>query len=49
MMNWFGMANLVFRHPAWIWVIILQQVFMVLLIFRVVSGNWMGRETKKGE
>ena len=45
MINWWGWLNLIYDSPIWIWIIILQQVLFVLLIFKLVSGNWMGKKS----
>lgn len=47
MMNWWGFMNAIFYHPAWTFVIMAQEVFLVLLIFKVFSGDWLGRKEKK--
>jgi len=47
MINWWGWINIMYCSPVWFLIIILQQIFFVLLVFKVYSGNWIGRETKK--
>ena len=35
-------------HPSfWLWLLIIKEVFFVLLIFKVWSGNWGGFKKKK--
>jgi len=33
--------------PFWVWFILAKEVLLMLLIFKVWSGNWMGK--KKGD
>jgi len=47
MINWWGYMNIIYNSSIWFLIIILQEMFFVLLIFRVYSGNWMGKRKEE--
>ncbi len=47
MSNYFTF-NTLDAPPFWIWLVLIKEVIFLLLIFKVWSGNWMGRRKKYG-
>ena len=45
MINLRGWINIFYYGPIWFWILFLVIVFLVLLTFKIFSGNWIGRKS----
>ncbi len=46
MWTWYYDVRSLDAPPWWIWALLLKEVLFILLVFKVKSGNWLGRKKK---